>query len=47
MPKNHICGCVVFLWKNWWIMKLLFVEFWMDSWLIVDDVLEHVVDELV
>ena len=26
MSKNHICWCVVFLWKNWWIMKLWFVE---------------------
>jgi len=45
--KSYMWVCCVFV-KREWIMKLWFVEFWMNSWLIVvDDVLKHVVDELV
>ena len=39
--------CCVFM-KKWMNKEVMVVELWMNSWLfVVDDVLEHVVDELV
>jgi len=46
--KSYICGYVMFSVKSWWINEVVVVELWMNSWLfVVDDVLKHVVDELV
>jgi len=40
--------CFVFLCERWMNNEVVVVGLWVNSWLfVVDDVLEHVVDELV